>query len=1034
MKKLFPLPLLSALMAVASAVVGTPSHAQIVINQTQSPTALVQNVLTGPGVFTSNVTFLGAPGSVVAPVGVGPSEIGRFNASNTSIGINTGVLLCSGVAQYHIPGPNVSLDRTEGGIGAAQGISTPDIDLSHLTGYPYWQISNPPGNNIYSKSVLEFDFVPMSDMISVRYVFSSEEYGRWVCTQYNDVFGFFISGPGIPTNINGPFTNNAMNIALLPGSLSRVSINSVNSGLTDANNANGLWTDPFRACFDADPNWQANSIYYRDNGTHWPFPQPPDGMVTPQLDAPYNTDPYYIAHNGMTVVLTASAAVQCGETYHIKLGMADVGDSKYPSTVFLEGGSFTSSDRFTMTVDSGPTVEFNANDTTFIENNCDSVYLRFHRLGGFYLDEDLTITTGGTATGGVDYLPALPMTVHFNQLDSFAIVPIAVPVDIDGPEELIVNILTCNGTKVQTYIYLIDQRPPLVVELEDQNLECPAVVTLTPTVTGGSGDPAVLTYLWSTGETTSSITQLVLETTQFWVTVSDSCWADAVTDSAWVTIPPYDPMVLTLTPDTAIPCLGTAELEVIAEFGSGGYTYEWTLNGAVQGTDPTLTVPAALPSVYYVVTVTDLCGVEAMDSVLVSWAPAPLLEVTLPPDTAIACLGYADLVPVVTGGGGVLQYTWTLNGAVVGTSPILSVPAAELETYTLSVSDECGQTVQDQIVVTTGPTPPLNIAAVGDTVLCAGMQTVVSVISATGGGGAYSYSWSPGGTGPSNGPSMNVRVDNDQAYTVTVTDQCGNEADTTVLVVVSVFDPLTIEVPNDTTVCPGETVPLWVMISGGAGDAQTEWPGVGSGTNVSWTADHQGRNIMVQVTDACGTTATASIMVSTFPAGVSIDAQELVEGTWRFHGTTDPPTGNSVEWNLGDGSTATGVLDVTHTYTDYDAHWVILQITTPDGCIATDSIRTRPPSATLYFPNSFTPNEDGFNETFGAEGRMVEEYELLIFDRWGTLIFESHSMDDRWDGRVKGEEPVIGVYAYRYRAKGLSMPMHQGFGHITLVR
>ena len=1026
--------LIMALPALGFAMAFVPVQAQIVINQTQSPTTLVQNVLLGPGVFSSNVTFLGAPGSVVAPVGIGPSEIGRFNGSNTSIGFNSGILLCSGLAQYHIPGPNVSLERAEGGIGAAQGISTPDIDLGHLTGSPYWQISNPPGNNIYSKSVLEFDFIPMSDMISVRYVFSSEEYGRWVCTQYNDVFGFFISGPGIPTNINGPFTNNAMNIALIPGSLSRVSINSVNSGLTDANNANGFWTDPFRACFDADPNWQANSIYYRDNGTHWPFPQPPDGMPTPQLDAPYNTDPYYIAHNGMTVVLTASAAVQCGETYHIKLGMADVGDSKYPSTVFLEAGSFTSSDRFTMTVDPGPNVEYNPNDTTFIENNCDSVYLRFHRLGGFYLDEDLTITTGGTATGGVDYLPALPATVHFNQLDSFAIVPIAVPVDSDGLEELIVNIVTCNGNKIQTFTYLIDQRPPLVVDLEDQDLECPAVVTLTPVVTGGSGDPAVLTYLWNTGETTPSISHMVLQTTQFWVTVSDSCWAASVTDSAWVTLPPYEPMVLTLTPDTAIPCLGTADLEVIAEFGAGGYSYEWTLNGAVQGTDSTLNVPAALPSVYYAVTVTDQCGVIAQDSVLVSWAPAPPLVVTLPADTAIACLGNGDLIPVVTGGGGVLQYTWTNNGAVVGTSPVLNVPAAQLEIYTLEVSDECGQTVQAQVVVTTGPTPPLNITAVGDTVMCAGMQTVLSVITATGGGGAYSYAWSPGGTGPSNGPTMNVRVDDDQAFTITVTDQCGNQADTTVWAVVTDFDSLTIEVPNDTIVCPGDVVPLWVLISGGAGNAQVQWPGLGSGPNISWTADHQGRNINVLVTDACGSVATASVAVSSFPAWASIDAQELSEGTWRFQGTTDPPSGNSVEWDLGDGTTATGVLNLTHTYQDYESHWVVLQITTPDGCIAVDSVSTRPPSATVYFPNSFTPNGDGFNDTFGGEGRLVEEYELLIFDRWGTLIFESHSMADRWDGQVKGEEPVIGVYSYRYRVKGLSMPLHQGFGHITLVR
>ncbi len=1026
MKNVFPKSLWSAAIVVVCAIMGTSSNAQIVLNQSQVPNALVQNVLIGSGVFSSNVLYNGVPGSIAASVGQGPSEIGRFNGSNTNLDLNSGVFLCTGVAQEHIPGPNSQLQGSGGGIGAPQGIGTPDIDLSQLTAWPYWQASG--GSNIYNKSILEFDFIPISDMISVRYVFSSEEYERWACSEYNDVFGFLISGPGI----SGPFTNSAINIALVPGSMSRVSINTVNSGLMDINNGNGPWLDPYSPCSAADPNWQANSQYYRYNGGQWPFPQPPSDCA--QLEAPYNTDPYYIQHNGLTVVLTASAAVQCGQTYRIKMGVANVNDSKFPSAVFLEAGSFTSSDRFSMSVDPGPTVQFNATDTTFIENNCDSVYLRFHRWGGFYLDEELQITVGGTATPGVDYLPALPSTVHFNQLDSTSIIAIAVPVDIDGPEELIVNIVTCNGAKIQTYVYLIDQRPPLVVELEDQELECPAVVVLTPTVTGGSSDPTSLTYLWSTGETTPSISPMVFETTQFWVTVSDSCWADAVTDSAWVTLPLYDPMVLALTPDTAIPCLGTADLEVNAEFGSGGYSYEWTLNGAVQGTDPTLSVPAALPSVYYVITVTDLCGVEAQDSVLVSQAAATPLLVTLPTDTVIPCLGSADLVPVVTGGGGELEYTWTLSGTVVGTSPALNVPAAVYETYIVEVRDECGQSVQTQIVVTTGPTPPLNITAVGDTVMCAGMESVLSVTSVTGGGGAYSYSWIPVGIGSSDGASLAVRVDNNAAYTVTVTDQCGNQADTTILVVVSVFDPLIIEVPNDTIVCPGEIVPLWVTISGGAGDSQAVWPGIGNGTNLSWTAGQEERNIIVQVTDACGTVATASVLVSVFPADVNIDARELSEGVWQFRGTLDPPSGNSVEWDLGDGTSATGVLDVTHTYQDYDAHWVFLRIVTPDGCIAVDSVRTRPPSATIYFPNSFTPNDDGFNDSFGGEGIMVDIYELLIFDRWGSLIFESHSMDQRWDGRVNGEEPVIGVYPYRYRAKGLSMPFHQGFGHINLLR
>ena len=1002
-----------------------PLQAQLVINQSLAPTTLVQNHLMGPSVFATNVTYNGASGNVpVQPSGTVIGEIARFNGTNTVLGMN-GVVLCTGSATYMLDGPNDYLMPQVGGLGGGGFWTSPDLDLSHLTAWPLWQVTG--GNNIGNKSVLEFDFVPTSDMISLRYVFSSEEYERWVCSQYNDPFGFFISGPGI----SGPYSNNAMNIAFIPGSMSVVSINTVNNGLMNAGSANGPMFDPFMYCFQADPNWQANSTYYRYNGGQWFVPQPPD--ASPQLEAPYNTDPYYIQHNGMTVVLTASAAVQCGQMYHIKLAVGNAADNKFGSAVWLEKNSFTSSDRFKLTVDPAVNVEYNPTDTTLIEYDCDSVRLRFHRLGGFYLDEWLQIAVEGTATNGVDVVPFLIDSVHFNQLDSFAIVPIKVPVDADGPENLIIKIITCNGARILTYEFPIDQRPPLEVILQDTALTCPATVTLTPTVTGGGDNPAEYTYLWNTGETTPSITHFVDQTTQFWVQVKD-CWSQAVTDSAWVTLPDYLPLEITLTPDTAIPCLGNADLIASAQHGAGGYTYQWALNGQVIGTDSLLNVPPAIPPVYYTATATDLCGTQVSDSVLVSYAPPVPLVLDLTPDTAIACLGNADLIASVTGGGGLISYSWTHNGGVVGTDSILNVPAADHEVYHVAVSDQCGQSAQGQVTVTTGPTPPLVIGAVGDTVMCAGMPMVLSVITVTGGGGAYSYAWSPNGTGPGDGPDLHVQVDDDAFFTVTVTDQCGNTADTTLLAMVQDFDPLQVTVPGDTTVCPGQMVPLWVQIEGGAGGYQVDWPGLGTGTNLNWTANQGGRNITVLVSDACGNTATAAVDVSTFPAAVAINAQELAEGVWNFIGTTDPPTGNEVAWDFGDGSIATGALAVSHTYTDYDAHWVLLTITTTDGCTAADSVQTRPPAATIFFPNSFTPDGDGFNETFGGVGKLVDQYELIIFDRWGTIAFESHNINQQWDGRIKGEEAPIGVYPYRYRVSGLKMPLHQGFGHVTLIR
>ena len=107
---------------------------------------------------------------------------------------------------------------------------------------------------------------------------------------------------------------------------------------------------------------------------------------------------------------------------------------------------------------------------------------------------------------------------------------------------------------------------------------------------------------------------------------------------------------------------------------------------------------------------------------------------------------------------------------------------------------------------------------------------------------------------------------------------------------------------------------------------------------------------------------------------------------------------------------------------------------TPEGCEGVDGVQTTPPSAALYFPSAFSPNGDGHNETFGGEGTLLDRYELWVFDRWGRIMFHSTSPVARWDGTQDGGPVMNGVYQYKYIARGLKMPLKQGFGHVTLIR
>ena len=84
-----------------------------------------------------------------------------------------------------------------------------------------------------------------------------------------------------------------------------------------------------------------------------------------------------------------------------------------------------------------------------------------------------------------------------------------------------------------------------------------------------------------------------------------------------------------------------------------------------------------------------------------------------------------------------------------------------------------------------------------------------------------------------------------------------------------------------------------------------------------------------------------------------------------------------------------------------------------------------------------TPDGTGINETFGPvfNGGWVDEYEFLVFNRWGELIFESEVPGQFWDGSYKGAPAQEGVYVWEVIYKDLrSRKKERVFGHVTLLR
>lgn len=583
----------------------------------QTPDQLVQNVLLGSGVDVSNVSYSGAV-----------NAIGTFNATNASIGIDEGIIMTTGTIYQGTDGPHGPNNKANAGMD------------NNSTGYG--QLSQLVGTDTYNATLLEFDFIPYSDTVRFKYVFASEEYPEFVGTQFNDVFAFFITGPGIP--------GGTQNMAIIPGTNQPVAINNVNH--------------------------LQNTSYYVNNG---------DGS-----QSPFNTNPFYVQYDGFTVPLEAYSKVQCGETYHLVIAVADVADPIYDSGIFLEKNSLNSVQpvQVSYELSSDP-----YGDGKTMAQACTSVDIKIKRSGN-QVNQALTIpiNLSGTAVEGLDY-SNVPNSVTFapgqteivftidalNNPALTGIVNLILEFEIDDP---------CGNAEYQSIELFIKPVDPVVVTLTSPDVLCPGEdITLTAQAQGGGG---AYTYLWNTGATTQSILVNPANTQTFTVQVTDDCLNETATASTTIEIPVYDPITLNITDDIIEQCpFVPHDLIVDVIGGAGNFTYEWTdPSGNVIGTSPGINVAAPATSIYTVV-VTDQCGVS--DSISVSITVlSPPLQLNISPDQEI-CPGDSVLISVVASGGfGNYYYNWPHSNE---TTSSVWVNPSETTDYSVVVKDDC-QTFQ----------------------------------------------------------------------------------------------------------------------------------------------------------------------------------------------------------------------------------------------------------------------------------------------------------------------------------------------------
>ena len=240
------------------------ANAQFTITSDTNTVQLVNNFILS-GVTASNVLYTGAA-----------NTLGTFNNGNTTnIGLTNGIIMTTGrldtVPLIGSPASNFAcVDNSAPGC----------LELDNIV----------LGSTTYNACVLEFDLIPIGNVLEFQYVFASEEYPEYVGSSFNDVFGFFINGAN---PLGGNYLDS--NIAIIPGTSLPVAINNINATL--------------------------NSAYFIDN-------QILNGQT--------------IVFDGFTTVLLAQVYVLPGNTYHLKMAIADVADGVFDSGIFLKAQSMKS--------------------------------------------------------------------------------------------------------------------------------------------------------------------------------------------------------------------------------------------------------------------------------------------------------------------------------------------------------------------------------------------------------------------------------------------------------------------------------------------------------------------------------------------------------------------------------------------------------------------------------------------------------------------------------------------------------------------
>ncbi len=473
----------------------------------------------------------------------------------------------------------------------------------------------------------------------------------------------------------------------------------------------------------------------------------------------------------------------------------------------------------------------------------------------------------------------------------------------------------------------------------------------------------------------------------------------------------------------------TGEIEVIANGGVGALTYGIGIGAVPVATNGT-GIFTGLGAENYTIVVSDMNGCIASSNGVIVDPPVVTIDVVY---TDVTCFGANDGTITITGGGGTGAYNYSIDNGL-NWSTNINYTGLSPQLYQVIVEDANGcQSVVEDITIVESGTLVVDPVVVDESCVnsCDGSITW----NVAGGNAPYTYVYN-GINAPSN--SVNDLCPGVYNYTITDNSGCATVGSNTIQPGVLVQPSIVSVVPDGCTdVCDGE-----VTITSNTGVVYT-LDGVSNGTGV-FTDLCEG-NKVITVTDANGCSNTVSVLVTTTPQTVANfthlpSSVTIFENTVNF--TNETINADQYIWEIsGDNGyyVTYNTVDIEHEFPSDTGEYVIcLTAINSVGCqdeycislVVEDEI-------VVFVPNSFTPDGDEYNQTFRAyvNGVDLYDFDFLIFNRWGELIWESHDAEIGWDGTYKGKLVQAGTYTWRITVKDIEFDYRKTYtGHVNMLK